>query len=132
MNNNVSNIEPVIEFNNFSFRYHVQSEPTLQDINLKIYPGQKAVILGPSGSGKSTLVHCLNGLIPFAYKGEIKGSLKVKGVETRTLDIFKLSKIVGTVLQDTDAQFVGLTVGEDIAFALENDCVPPQEMKKKG
>jgi energy-coupling factor transport system ATP-binding protein len=131
MNNKISNTEPVIEFNNFSFRYYVQSEPTLQDINLKIYPGQKVVILGPSGSGKSTLVHCLNGLIPFAYKGEIKGSLKVKGVETRTLDIFKLSKIVGTVLQDTDAQFVGLTVGEDIAFALENDCVPPEEMKKR-
>jgi len=69
MNNNVSNIEPVIEFNNFSFRYHVQSEPTLQDINLKIYPGQKAVILGPSGSGKSTLVHCLNGLITFCLQG---------------------------------------------------------------
>ncbi|UXF00569.1 heme ABC transporter ATP-binding protein [Fervidobacterium riparium] len=124
-------VEPIIEFKNFTFRYHVQSEPTLYDINLKIFPGEKVLILGPSGSGKSTLVHCLNGLIPFAYKGEITGSLKIKGFETRELDIFKLSKIVGTVLQDTDAQFVGLTVGEDIAFALENDNVPHEEMKKR-
>ncbi len=125
------NVEPIIEFKDFSFRYYVQSEPTLRNINLKIFTGEKILILGPSGSGKSTLTHCLNGLIPFAYKGEITGSLKVKGVETRTLDIFKLSKIVGTVLQDTDAQFVGLTVGEDIAFALENDCAPPEEMKTR-
>lgn len=123
--------DPIIEFSNFTFQYYTQSEPTLYDINLKIYPGEKVLILGPSGSGKSTLVHCLNGLIPFAYKGEITGSLKIKGHETRDLDIFRLSKFIGTVLQDTDAQFVGLTVGEDIAFALENDNVPVDEMRKR-
>lgn len=120
--------QPIIEFSNFTFQYFSQAEPTLHDINLKIYPGQKILIVGPSGSGKSTLGHCLNGLIPFSYRGEVTGSLKILGVETADLDIFKLSKTIGTVLQDSDAQFVGLTVGEDIAFALENDCIPNKEM----
>jgi energy-coupling factor transport system ATP-binding protein len=119
---------PIIDFDHFTFQYYSQAEPTLYDINLKIYPGEKILIVGPSGSGKSTLGHCLNGLIPFYYKGTIEGSLKINGVETRDLDIFHLSKILGTVLQDSDGQFVGLTVGEDIAFAMENDCVPHAEM----
>ncbi|MDO9085467.1 MAG: ABC transporter ATP-binding protein [Anaerolineaceae bacterium] len=125
------NSKPIIEFTNFTFQYFSQAEPTLHDINLKIYSGQKILIVGPSGSGKSTLGHCLNGLIPFSYKGEIHGSLKINGQETSTLDIFKLSKTIGTVLQDSDAQFVGLTVGEDIAFALENDNVPTDEMHQR-
>jgi energy-coupling factor transport system ATP-binding protein len=122
---------PIIEFNNYSFQYYSQAEPTLHEINLKIYPGEKILIVGPSGSGKSTLGNCLNGLIPFYYKGNAEGSLKIKGVETRELDIFQLSKIIGTVLQDSDGQFVGLTVGEDIAFAMENDCVPCGEMHER-
>jgi len=122
------NKEAIIEFQNFSFQYHSQAEPTLHDINLKIYSGEKILIVGPSGSGKSTIGHCLNGLIPFAFNGEIKGNLLIKGIETRKQNIFELSKMVGTVLQDADGQFVGLTVGEDIAFALENDNVPNQEM----
>ena len=123
--------QPIIEFKDFSFQYYSQAEPTLHDINLKIFPGEKILIVGPSGSGKSTLGHCLNGLIPFAYKGEISGSLKVKGHETREEDIFSLSKMIGTVLQDADGQFVGLTVGEDIAFALENDNIPHGEMHER-
>ncbi|MCK5198629.1 MAG: ABC transporter ATP-binding protein, partial [Spirochaetales bacterium] len=93
--------------------------------------GEKILIAGPSGSGKSTLGHCLNGLIPFSYKGEMTGSLKVNGQETMGLDIFQLSKIIGTVLQDPDGQFVGLTVNEDIAFALENDNIPGDEMRER-
>jgi energy-coupling factor transport system ATP-binding protein len=123
--------EPIIEFDNFSFQYYSQVEPTLHNINLKIYPGEKILIVGPSGSGKSTLGHCLNGLIPFYYKGNTEGTLKIKGQETKDLDIFQLSKILGTVLQDSDGQFVGLTVGEDIAFAMENDCVPLGEMHER-
>lgn len=122
---------PIISFQDFTFQYFSQSEPTLHNINLNIYPGEKILIVGPSGSGKSTLGHCLNGLIPFYYKGESRGSLSVRGLETREQDIFTLSKIVGTVLQDSDGQFVGLTVGEDIAFAMENDCVPTVEMKER-
>lgn len=130
-NLNQENNTPVIEFEKFQFQYFSQAEPTLHDINLKIHKGEKVLIVGPSGSGKSTLGNCLNGLIPFAYKGEIGGSLKIKGKETRDMNIFELSKRVGTVLQDADGQFIGLTVGEDIAFAMENDKIPQNEMKKR-
>jgi energy-coupling factor transporter ATP-binding protein EcfA2 len=123
--------QAIIEFQDFSFQYFSQAEPTLYNINLKIYPGEKILIVGPSGSGKSTLGYCLNGLIPFSYRGDIKGSLQINGIDTRELDIFKLSKTIGTVLQDSDAQFVGLTAGEDIAFALENDNVHHSEMHER-
>jgi len=122
--------KPVIQFENFGFQYFSQAAPTLHDINLTIHEGEKVLIIGPSGSGKSTLGNCLNGLIPFAYKGEITGSLKIAGKETKKSNIFELSKEVGTVLQDTDGQFIGLTVGEDIAFALENDCTEVGEMRE--
>ncbi|MEH7238743.1 ABC transporter ATP-binding protein [Bacillus sp. JJ1562] len=120
--------QPVIEFLNYSFTYRSQAEPTLRDINLKIYEGEKVLIVGPSGSGKSTIGNCMNGLVPFSYKGSIQGSLRINGKEAKDLDIFTLSKMVGTVLQDPDGQFIGLSVGEDIAFALENDCVPQKSM----
>ena len=120
--------EPVIEFKDFSFRYKTQTEFTLNQIDLTIYRGEKVLILGPSGSGKSTLANCINGLIPFSFKGEIKGSCKIAGQETSSTSIFSLSEHVGTVLQDSDAQFVGLSVGEDIAFTLENISMPRKEM----
>lgn len=122
------NKKPVIEFKDFTFRYKTQTEPTLKNINLTVYEGEKVLLLGPSGCGKSTLANCINGLIPFSYPGEIKGSCKIVGVETSTSGIFQLSNFVGTVLQDSDAQFVGLSVGEDIAYAMENDCMPRKEM----
>ena len=120
--------KPVIEFKNFTFQYFAQAEPTLYDINLTIYEGEKVLIVGPSGSGKSTLGHCINGLIPYSYKGKMEGTVMVDGLDTQKASLFELSKKVGTVLQDSDGQFVGLTVGEDIAFSLENDCVPQKEM----
>ncbi|MEC5423311.1 ABC transporter ATP-binding protein [Virgibacillus sp. C22-A2] len=123
--------KPVIQFENFTFKHRSQVNPTLYDINLTIYEGEKVLIVGPSGSGKSTLAHCINGLVPFSYKGDIEGSLKINSQETKNLDIFTLSKIVGTILQDPDGQFIGLSVGEDIAFALENDCVPKEQMHKQ-
>ncbi len=115
--------EAILKFDNFGFQYNAQSKPTLYDICLEIRAGEKILIAGPSGCGKSTLVHCINGLIPFSYKGEATGSLKIKGRETKDLSIFEISHSVGTVLQDSDAQFVGMTVAEDIAFAPENDCI---------
>ena len=121
-------MEAVIEFKDYSFKYRSQVEPTLQEINLSIYPGEKVLIVGPSGSGKSTLAHCINGLVPFSFTGESTGSLKIKGQDPKELGIFGLSKLVGTVLQDTDGQFIGLTVAEDIAFSMENDCISQQEM----
>lgn len=124
-------MEPIIEFENFTFKYRSQMEPTLRDINLKIYPGEKVLIIGPSGSGKSTLSNCINGLIPFSYEGDSIGTLRIEGKDPKKLGIFGLSKMVGTVLQDTDGQFIGLTVAEDIAFVLENDCMAQEEMFRK-
>lgn len=124
-------MEPIIEFKDFSFKYRSQVEPTLKNINLEIYPGEKVLIVGPSGSGKSTLAHCMNGLVPFSYKGDITGEYRIKGQDPGKLGIFGLSKMVGTVLQDTDGQFIGLTVAEDIAFVLENDKIVQDEMKKR-
>ena len=118
----------MIEFKNFGFKYNAQVDYTLRDINLKINPGEKVLIAGPSGCGKSTLIHCLNGLIPFALEGEREGNLKVDGKDTWDMSIFELSKKVGTVLQDQDSQFIGLTVAEDLAFALENDAVEEPEL----
>lgn len=123
--------KPIIEFKDFSFQYYSQADPTLHNINLTIHKGEKILIVGPSGSGKSTLGNCINGLIPFAYKGEITGSLLINDIETKNSNIFNLSKHTGTVLQDSDGQFVGLTVAEDIAFALENDNVPQDVMKSR-
>ncbi len=121
---------PIISFENFSFQYRAQKKPTLQDINLDIYPGERVLIAGPSGSGKSTLAACINGLNPFSNPGECTGTLTVDGVDAPHSSIFELAGHVGTVLQDPDGQFIGLTVGEDIAFSLENNCTPQPEMKE--
>ena len=120
--------EPIIEFKHFGFQYNAQAEPTLYDIDLSVRKGEKIVIIGPSGCGKSTLAHCINGLIPFALPGESTGTVMVAGKPTKDQGIFELSRTVGTVLQDSDAQFIGLTVAEDIAFALENDCIGEPEL----
>lgn len=121
-------MKTMIEFKDFSFQYKSQKKPTLHHINLEIKEGEKVLIVGPSGSGKSTLGHCINGLIPFAYPGKKEGKLFVEENDSEKLDIFSSSKLVGTVMQDADSQFVGLNVGEDIAFSLENNAVETDKM----
>ena len=121
----------VISFEDFGFQYTAQAEPTLHNINLTVRRGEKVLIAGPSGCGKSTLAHCINGLIPNSYPGKATGKLTIGGKDALKLDLFGLSKMVGTVLQDSDGQFIGLTVAEDIAFALENDCIPTQELHEE-
>lgn len=123
--------EAIISFEDFGFQYTAQAEPTLYDINLQIRKGEKVLIAGPSGCGKSTLAHCINGLVPNSYPGKATGKLTIGGQDALKLGLFGLSKIVGTVLQDSDGQFIGLTVAEDIAFALENDCIPTEEMHRE-
>lgn len=120
--------KPLIQFKNFSFQYESQQEPTLKNINLTIQRGEKVLIAGPSGAGKSTIGKCLNGLIPNTNPGKITGQCVVNGKDISHTDLFALSFTTSTILQDSDAQFVGLTVGEDIAFALENDCTPQKKM----
>jgi energy-coupling factor transport system ATP-binding protein len=124
-------VTPVLEFTHFSFQYRSQTEPTLKDITLTVGKGEKILILGRSGSGKSTLIHCVNGLIPHAYKGTIQGEYSIMGRDGLSLDIFELSKLAGTVLQDSDGQFMGLSAAEDIAFVAENDCIPTPELRRR-
>ncbi|HEP1812960.1 TPA: ABC transporter ATP-binding protein [Streptococcus suis] len=124
-------MKKIIEFKDFTFKYQAQQEPTLKDIQLTIYQGEKVLIIGPSGSGKSTIGQCLNGIIPNIYKGEHSGSLLLDGQEAFNLSIYDKSLLVSTVLQDTDGQFIGLSVAEDLAFALENDMESQVVMKQK-
>lgn len=123
--------KPLIIFDDFTFQYHSQVEPTLHNIDLTIYEGEKVLVVGPSGSGKSTFAQCINGLIPYSYEGEISGSVKIGDKDLAKTSLFDLSFDVGTVLQDTDGQFIGLTVGEDVAFALENDEVSQMKMHEE-
>ena len=123
--------KPIIQFENFSFQYQAQTEPTLKNVDLAIYEGEKVLIVGPSGSGKSTLGQCLNGIIPTIYHGEMTGNLLVQGKSVFDSSIYDLSNLVSTVLQDTDGQFIGLSVAEDLAFALENDMVDLPTMREK-
>ncbi len=120
--------EPIIEFKDFFFFYNSQAEPTLKNINLKINKGEKILLAGPSGSGKSTIGRCLNGLIPNIDQGEVEGKCLVNGKDITNTSLFDFSFTTSTILQDADSQFIGLTVGEDIAFALENDCQPKDKM----
>ena len=121
----------MISFKNFSFKYNNVVDKTLKNIDLTINKGEKVLIVGPSGSGKSTLSHCINGLIPFSYKGEFEGELKIDNIIPYKESLSEVSKKVGTILQDQDSQFIGLSVGEDVAFHFENNAMPLKEMKVK-
>ncbi|MGG0301670.1 DUF3744 domain-containing protein [Bacillus albus] len=123
-------MQPIISFEQFSFQYKYAAQPTVKNVTFHIYPGEKVLIAGRSGSGKSTLAHCINGLIPFSYEGCSTGTIFIAGKDPRKGSIFEQSKQVGTILQDQDAQFIGLTVEEDVAFSLENECINQNDMKK--
>lgn len=124
-------MKPFIQFKDFTFKYDVQAEPTLKAIDLTIEKGQKVLIVGASGSGKSTIGHCLNGIIPNIHQGEKIGQLLIDGQDVFDQSVYAKSRLISTVLQDPDGQFIGLTVAEDLAFSLENDCVPLPEMQSK-
>ena len=124
-------MDKYISFNQFTFQYDAQAEAMLKDISFDIAKGEKVLILGPSGSGKSTLAQCLNGIIPNIHKGQAQGQVRIDGQDIFKQSIYDKSQLVSTVLQDPDGQFIGLTVAEDLAFALENDCADQSEMKDK-
>lgn len=124
-------MDKYISFNQFTFQYDAQAEATIKNISFDIAKGEKVLILGPSGSGKSTLAQCLNGIIPNINKGQAQGQVTIGGQDIFNQSIYDRSQLVSTVLQDPDGQFIGLTVAEDLAFSLENDCVNQGEMRDK-
>jgi energy-coupling factor transport system ATP-binding protein len=118
----------LIEVENLRFRYEGRKAAALCGVDLSVEEGETVLLLGPSGSGKSTLALCLNGLIPHAVGGRMEGRVRVAGLDTRTTSVAELAQTVGVVFQDPEAQFVTMRVEDEVAFGLENLCLPPEEM----
>jgi energy-coupling factor transport system ATP-binding protein len=114
---------PLIEINHISFQYDSQEAYALQNVSFNVYEGEWLAIVGHNGSGKSTLAKLLNGL-----QFPQQGSILVCGIELSEETIWDIRKRVGMVFQNPDNQFVGTTVQDDVAFALENNGIPREEM----
>ncbi|MEM2555022.1 MAG: ABC transporter ATP-binding protein, partial [Nitrososphaerota archaeon] len=123
--------KPIIEVKNLSFQYINSNHLVLNNINLKIYEGETILILGPSGCGKSTLALCLNGIIPHAIKGYMKGEVFIDGINTKDCPLHELTQKVGIVFQDPETQFCTLYVEDEVAFGPENLCLPKEEIEKR-
>ena len=117
-----------IVFDDVSVHYRTQKLPSVENVSFTIGWGEKVAIVGPSGSGKSTLLHVMNGLVPHRFEARVSGSVKVGGVDPVRAPLVRTAGEAGTVLQDSNAQFVALTVAEDIAFSLENQEVASGDM----
>lgn len=133
--------DPLLELKNVSFQYGTnRSENTssvddntyaLNRVNLKIYPGEFVGIIGPSGSGKTTLASLFSGAIPHHYSGELLGSVKIAGQDTKNLALTNIACLIGSVIQDIDAQMVAANVEDEILFGLENFGVPHDEIPNR-
>ena len=117
-------MQPIIEMKDLTFRYHEEDQiPALNKVSLNINQGEWIAIIGHNGSGKSTLAKTINGLLL-----PESGSIKVNGQEINEKTIWEVRRNVGMVFQNPDNQFVGSTVEDDVAFGLENQGVPREEM----
>lgn len=121
----------IIEAKNLTFSYTGSNQPALRDINLEIQKGEFIGITGPTGVGKTTLSSCLNGVIPHFLEGTYTGDVLVKGLMVFDTPIQELSKWVGSVFQDPEAQLVSANVEEELAFGPENLALPPAEIARR-
>lgn len=119
----------MIRFEGVSYTYPDTIEPALKNINLHLAEGDFALFIGPSGAGKSTLLRCVNGLVPHFSGGTLSGKITVNGLNPVVAAPQTMSRHIGFVFQDPEAQFVMDRVEDEIAFALENAAMPPQEMR---
>ncbi|EOH96506.1 cobalt import ATP-binding protein CbiO 1 [Enterococcus moraviensis ATCC BAA-383] len=117
-------MQPIIELKNIDFNYQPEdASPALKDVSFSIQQGEWIAIIGHNGSGKSTLAKTINGLLLPA-----SGSISVGGKELNETNVWDIRKMVGMVFQNPDNQFVGSTVEDDVAFGLENQGIPREEM----
>ena len=112
--------DAIIDIRNLTFKYPLGSEPSIKNINLKIYPGEYVVITGPTGSGKTTLALCLNGIIPHLVEGEMEGEVLVDTMSTAEHPVHELTASVGMVFQNPEDQLFSLNVTDEVAFGVEN------------
>lgn len=120
-----------IEAKDLTYTYPNATKPAIHDVSLRIEKGEFVILTGPSGCGKTTLCRCLNGLIPHFYQGELKGEIKVVGLNIAEHPIHELALHVGLVFQNPENQLFALSVEKDVAFGLENLGVPREEMRKQ-
>lgn len=117
-------MKPIIELENLTFRYQKNDKrPALEDVSLKVYPGEWIAIIGHNGSGKSTLAKTINGLL-----APESGKVQVGEYQLTEEHLWSIRRMVGMVFQNPDNQFVGATVEDDVAFGLENQGIPREEM----
>ncbi|AEG61058.1 energy-coupling factor ABC transporter ATP-binding protein [Desulforamulus ruminis] len=123
--------EYALEFRSYSYGYPGSGGKALKNINLKIKKGTFVGLTGPTGAGKTTFIKSVNGIIPHFEGGTITGDVQLQGLDTRTLNTAQISRLVGTVFDDPEAQIVCLDVEQELAFGLENLGVAPEEMEQR-
>ncbi len=110
------------------FRYNSRRTPAIEDINLRLEPGQVVLLAGSSGCGKTTLMRCVNGLIPHTYRGFMQGEIELYGKSVKGMGLSDISRHVGTLLQDPERQILGTYVINEVCFGLESLGMPREEM----
>lgn len=121
----------LIELSDFWWKYTSSEDWVLRGIDLKVNRGELLAITGPSGAGKTSLCMSLNGLVPHTFRGAMKGSVVVEGVDTRQQSVSALSRKVGMVFQDPESQFIGMSVEEEVTFGPENLALPVDEIERR-
>ena len=122
---------PPLVVQELSFRYRARTEPALKDVSFTLGQGELLLVAGASGCGKTTLIRCINGLIPRSYKGELSGRILLHGEDLSGQSLARVSRVVGTVLQDPERQILGARVSAEVAFGLENLGLPRSEIRSR-
>jgi energy-coupling factor transporter ATP-binding protein EcfA2 len=121
----------MIHIEGLSFRFRGSEHYALRDLCLAIEPGEFLVVTGPSGCGKSTLALAIGGYLFRQFDGQAEGRVIVAGLDVRQEPIYDVAEVVGLVQQNPEAQFCTLTVGDEVAFGLENRCLPGAEIRER-
>jgi energy-coupling factor transporter ATP-binding protein EcfA2 len=120
-----------ILFDRLSFTYQNTTLPALQGISGEMTRGSFTMVMGHSGAGKSTLCCAINGLVPRFLRGDYTGRVVAEGLETAQNSVPDMARVVGIVLQDFEAQIFSTNVELEMAFGLENQCLPRSAMEER-